>query len=247
MTVGAIASATVAASRPLASPGSSGFEVRLLPIQRRECLHVLLATLLVWLTAAFVATIPFAPMSFPRIFNTAVQETCYATALVLLRLGHFRRATLAYLAGTWIWATLRRTQPGSTTLRVLASFGGMARRHKDSGWVAAQRAGIYGSGDDARESSVPASGNATGNLVHNRTGRPDQRHPGGTGCGRRLRNCSDTSSTLSRWFINARTKLVQARDQAESANRGQERVPGQYEPRTSYAPQRHPGILRPPE
>lgn len=45
-------------------------------------------------------------MSFPRIFNTAVQEACYAAALVLLRLGHFRRASLAYLAGTWIWATL---------------------------------------------------------------------------------------------------------------------------------------------
>lgn len=122
-------------------------------------LHVLLATLLVWLAAAFVATIPFAPMSFPRIFNTAVQETCYATALVLLRLGHFRRATLAYLAGTWIWATLRRTQPWSTALRVLASFGGMAprihSRYKDSGWVAAQRAGIYGSGDNAREPSAP--------------------------------------------------------------------------------------------
>jgi signal transduction histidine kinase/CheY-like chemotaxis protein len=69
-------------------------------------LHVLLATLLVWMAAAFVSTIPFAPVSSPRIFNSLILEASYATALVLLRLGHFRRASLAYLAGTWTWATL---------------------------------------------------------------------------------------------------------------------------------------------
>jgi len=69
-------------------------------------LHVLLATLTVWMAAAFCFTIPFAPMSFPRIFNSFVLEASYATALVLLWLGHFRRASLAYLSGTWIWATL---------------------------------------------------------------------------------------------------------------------------------------------
>ena len=74
--------------------------------QTARILHVLLAGLLVWLAAAFVATIPFAPVSFPQIFNTAVVEASYATALVLLWLGHFRRASVAYLAGTWIWAML---------------------------------------------------------------------------------------------------------------------------------------------
>ena len=69
-------------------------------------LHVLLATLLVWMAAGWLATIPFAPMSFPRVFNSAAQEAIYAIALVLLQLAHFRRASLAYLAGTWIWATL---------------------------------------------------------------------------------------------------------------------------------------------
>ncbi len=69
-------------------------------------LHILLATLVVWMAAAWVATIPFAPISFPRIFNPALLEASYFTALVLLRLGHFRRASLAYLTGTWIWATL---------------------------------------------------------------------------------------------------------------------------------------------
>jgi signal transduction histidine kinase/CheY-like chemotaxis protein len=77
-------------------------------------LYLLLAALVMWMAAAFVATIPFAPPSFPRVFNTIVVEASYATALVLLRLGHFRRASLAYIAGNWIWATL-----------VCFSFGGV--------------------------------------------------------------------------------------------------------------------------
>jgi signal transduction histidine kinase/CheY-like chemotaxis protein len=74
--------------------------------QTARMLHLLLAILAVWLAAGWVATIPFATMSFPRIFNPVVQELSYVIALVLLRLGDFRRASLAYLAGTWMWATL---------------------------------------------------------------------------------------------------------------------------------------------
>ena len=69
-------------------------------------LHVLVAALALWLAAGWVLTIPFAPKTFSRYFSPLVQEASYVTALVLLRLGHFRRASLAYLAGTWIWATL---------------------------------------------------------------------------------------------------------------------------------------------
>jgi hypothetical protein len=77
-------------------------------------LHVLLVTLFVWMAAGFVATIPFAPMSFLRVFNSVVMQASYATALVLLRLGHFQRAALTYLTATWIWATL-----------ISSSFGGV--------------------------------------------------------------------------------------------------------------------------
>jgi PAS domain S-box-containing protein len=82
--------------------------------QAARMLHVLLAVLSVWLAAGWVATIPFAAVSFPRIFNSLVVQVTYAIALVLLRLGHFQRASLAYLAGTWIWATL-----------ICFSFGGL--------------------------------------------------------------------------------------------------------------------------
>jgi signal transduction histidine kinase len=106
-------------------------------------LHVLIAALAVWLAAGWVATIPFASMSFPRIFNTVVMEASYATALVLLRLGHFRRASLAYLAATWIWATL-----------VSFSFGGVhipgallyVSLPASAAWLLGYKAGIWTAG-----------------------------------------------------------------------------------------------------
>jgi len=69
-------------------------------------LHVLLVGLALWLAAGWVATIPFARVSFTRIFNPLVQEASYIAALVLLWRGHFLRSSVAYLAGTWLWATL---------------------------------------------------------------------------------------------------------------------------------------------
>jgi signal transduction histidine kinase/CheY-like chemotaxis protein len=84
--------------------------------QTARMLHLLLAALAVWIAAAWAAATPFAQVrfSFPRIFYPLLLEVSYATALVMLRLGHFQRASLAYLAGTWIWATL-----------VSYSFGGV--------------------------------------------------------------------------------------------------------------------------
>jgi hypothetical protein len=53
--------------------------------QTARMLHVLLATLAVWMTAGFIATMPFAPASFPRIFDALVLVVSYVSALVLLR------------------------------------------------------------------------------------------------------------------------------------------------------------------
>ncbi len=74
--------------------------------QTARLLHLLLAIIAAWLAAGWVATMPFAPLSFPRIISPLVQESSYLTALVLLRFGNFRRASVVYLAGTWMWATL---------------------------------------------------------------------------------------------------------------------------------------------
>ena len=152
-------------------------------------LHVLLVALAVWLAAAWIATIPFAPMSFPRIFNPAVLEASYITALVLLRFGNFRRASLAYLAGTWIWATLASLSFGGIRSPGTLLYVSMPA---SAAWLLGSTAAVWTAGGcmlsglvftvlEMMHVSLPHRiGNAAGNLGHSRTSRPDQRHPGRT-------------------------------------------------------------------
>jgi PAS domain S-box-containing protein len=106
-------------------------------------LHALLAGLLAWIAVVFFATIPFIPISSRRILNTLVLEAMYGSALMLLRFGHFRRASLAYLAGTWIWATL-----------ISAYFGGVSSPGAllyvslpaSAAWLLGSTAGIWTAG-----------------------------------------------------------------------------------------------------
>ncbi len=195
-------------------------------------LHVLLTTLTVWMAAAFCFTIPFAPVSFPRIFNSFVLEASYATALVLLRLGHFRRASLAYLAGTWIWATL-----------VSSSFGGVrspgallyVSLPASAAWLLGYTAAIRTAGACLLSALVFAV------LEMTHASLPLQRKATPLGIwamivqavlinaipvGQIIGRLRETLKELQRHqqhlesLVDQRThELVQARDQAESANR----------------------------
>ncbi len=69
-------------------------------------LHVLLVILAIWLPIGFLLTLNLAPVRFPRILNPAVLEGSLIVALVVLRLGHLRRASLVHLWGIWIWGAL---------------------------------------------------------------------------------------------------------------------------------------------
>jgi len=195
-------------------------------------LHVLLATLIVWFVAAFVATIPFAQISFPRIFYPVLLEASYAIAIVLLRLGHFRKAALAYLTGTWIWATL-----------VCSSYGGIhspgallyVSLPASAAWLLGYKAAIRTAGGcllsalvftvlEMTHASLPLQAKATplgiwavivqAVLIN------------AIPVGQIIGTLRETLKELQRHqqhlesLVDQRThELVQARDQAESANR----------------------------
>jgi signal transduction histidine kinase/CheY-like chemotaxis protein len=200
--------------------------------QTARMLQVLLVALVVWMAAAWVATILFAPVSFPRNFNTFVLEASYATALVLLRLDHFRRASLAYLAGTWIWATL-----------VCSSYGGVhspgallyVSLPASAAWLLGYKAARWTAGACLLSALVFTV------LEMTHASLPFQRIPTPLGTwavivqavlinaipvGQIIGRLQETLKELWRHqqhlesLIDQRTyELVQARDQAESANR----------------------------
>ncbi len=200
--------------------------------QTARMLHVLLAALVVWLAAGWIATIPFAPLSFQRIFNPVVQEASYVTALLLLRLGKFRPACLTYLTGTWIWATLVCTYFGgihSTGTLLYVSLPASAA------WLLGYEGAIWAMGGCLLSALVFAV------LEMTHVSLPFQRMATPLGAwfiivqavlinaipvGQIIGRLQDTLKELQRhqqhleWLVDQRTQeLVQARDQAESANR----------------------------
>ena len=74
-----------------------------------QMFHALLLLIAVWTAAAWIATLHLAPITFPRIFNVLCFEGSLVAALVVLRLGHFRGASIVHLVGVWIWTTLMFT------------------------------------------------------------------------------------------------------------------------------------------
>jgi hypothetical protein len=95
-------------------------------------LHLLLATLAVWMAAAFFSTIPFAAMSFSTDiqYGRCGSELRHCTRVAPARPLPARQSGLPRrhldLGDARLLFLWRCTQPGSAALRVLAGFGGMA-------------------------------------------------------------------------------------------------------------------------
>jgi signal transduction histidine kinase/CheY-like chemotaxis protein len=68
--------------------------------------HILLLLMVIWMAGGAIATLRLAPITLSRVFLPSVLQVALLTSLILLRLGQLRRASLTYLAGTWLWATL---------------------------------------------------------------------------------------------------------------------------------------------
>lgn len=71
-----------------------------------QMLHIFLLVVAIWMAFWATVTLKLAPITLPRILFPLILEASLALALVLVRFGHFHRASLVYLVGTWLWATL---------------------------------------------------------------------------------------------------------------------------------------------
>ncbi len=69
-----------------------------------------------------VVTMPFAPVSLARRILPLLLEASLAGALIFLRFGWFRTATMLYLGGTWLWATLIAITTGSIASTPMALY-----------------------------------------------------------------------------------------------------------------------------
>ena len=84
-----------------------------------QMFHALLVTVAVYMAGAALATLPLAPLTLPRLVHPLILQASLIAALILLRVGEFRWASLVYLAGNWMWAT-----------RLVYNTGGSIRTHE---------------------------------------------------------------------------------------------------------------------
>ena len=92
-------------------------------------LHLLLLSVAGWIAVAFFVTVPLTPENLRRIFNTAVLEISLIAALILIRLGYFRSASLTYLVGTWVWATISVAAMGGIRSPLLMLYVALPRHN----------------------------------------------------------------------------------------------------------------------
>ena len=70
-----------------------------------QMLHNLLLTISVWMAVGVIVTLNLAPVTLVRLALPLVLQVSLVAALILVRFGQLRRASLVYLAGSWVWAT----------------------------------------------------------------------------------------------------------------------------------------------
>ena len=197
-----------------------------------QMLHALLLVIGVWTAASSISTLPFAPITFPRIALVVVLEVSLAAALVVLRLGHFRRASMVHLAGVWIWATL-----------IFIFFGGVPSTGMvlyvslpiSAAWLLGYRAALWTAGGCLLSAlvfavlemmAVSCSRTVTGTPLGRWTVLVQATLINAIPVGQIIGRLRETLEELRRYqqhlelLVEQRTnELVQARDQAEAANR----------------------------
>jgi signal transduction histidine kinase/ActR/RegA family two-component response regulator len=194
-------------------------------------LHALLLLIGVWTAASWISTLPLAPITFRRIFDVLVLEVSLAAALVVLRLGHFRRASMVYLAGVWIWATLIFIFYGGVHSTGMVLYVSLP---VSAAWLLGYRAALWTAGGCLLSALVFAIRQTMEGSLTTVLGTPLGKWtvlvqatlinaiPVGQIIGRLRETLEELQQHRQHLelLVDQRThELVQARDQAESANR----------------------------
>jgi signal transduction histidine kinase/DNA-binding response OmpR family regulator len=90
-----------------------------------QMLHALLAMIAGWMAIGFIVTLNLGPLTAPRLVLPLLLQVSLVAALILVRLGQFRRASLVYLAGSWLWATAVMYISGGIHTHALILYGAM--------------------------------------------------------------------------------------------------------------------------
>jgi signal transduction histidine kinase len=88
-----------------------------------QMFHIFLVVVGIWMMVSVISTLPLAPVTFRRLRVAAPMNIGVIGALVVIRLGYYRAASLIYLASVWIQATVSTSSLGGIRSGSLIFYG----------------------------------------------------------------------------------------------------------------------------
>jgi PAS domain S-box-containing protein len=87
--------------------------------------HMFLVAVGIWGIVSAISTLPLAPHVLLRALSGSPMNVAVIAALIVIRLGHYRAASVIYLAGVWAWAILMAILTSGIRSPALLIFGSL--------------------------------------------------------------------------------------------------------------------------
>jgi PAS domain S-box-containing protein len=88
-----------------------------------QMFHIFLLVIAIWFVLGSIVTLPLAPLIFLRVFVGSPMIVAVIAALIVIRLGYYRAASLIYIGGVWMMATLSTSSMGWVRSPTLMLYG----------------------------------------------------------------------------------------------------------------------------
>jgi PAS domain S-box-containing protein len=105
--------------------------------------HIFLLVIAAWFSIGWIFTLPLAPLISLRMFVSSPLIAGVIAALILIRLGYYRAASLIYLWGVWMMATLTTGSMGWVRSPTLILFGTLP---VTAAWLLGYSAALWAAG-----------------------------------------------------------------------------------------------------
>jgi PAS domain S-box-containing protein len=105
--------------------------------------HIFLVVVGIWLIVSYLSTLPLAPLTLRRLLGGSAMSVGVIGALIVIRRGYYRAASLIYLASVWIQATVSTTSLGGIRSAGVIFYGTLP---VSAAWLLGYHAALWSAG-----------------------------------------------------------------------------------------------------
>jgi PAS domain S-box-containing protein len=105
--------------------------------------HIFLVVVGAWMLVSIISTLPLAPVTLRRLLGGSVMSLGVVGALIAIRRGYYRAASLIYLASVWIQATVSTSSLGGVRSAGVIFYGTLP---VSAAWLLGYHAALWSAG-----------------------------------------------------------------------------------------------------